>query len=329
MGDTTIKLDNAIIHGVTDSVAKFLDEWYNDNDFIVAHTSGSTGTPKPIKLAKSDLKESALSTCKIFNIKSESIMVLPLSPDYIAGKMMIVRAIVSGATLWVEKPSNTPLKQDYGTIDLLPIVPSQIESIISNHQKHNIRSLIVGGGAIPRLTEEKLINTGIRAYATYGMTETCSHVALREIMPNNDIYKAINGISFSVDNRNCLIINPDMCYSYGRIITNDIVNLLDKYTFNWLGRFDNVINTAGIKVFPEQIEKALSQVINLPFYVIGTPDDKWGEAVTLYIESENINLEILQQKIQPLLDKYSMPKKIKCVKQFLRTNSGKIKRIAL
>ena len=99
MGDTTIKLDNAIIHGVTDSVVNFLDEWYNDNDFIVAHTSGSTGAPKPIKLAKSDLKESALSTCKIFNINSESIMVLPLSPDYIAGKMMIVRAIVSGDTL--------------------------------------------------------------------------------------------------------------------------------------------------------------------------------------------------------------------------------------
>lgn len=328
MGNSTIKLDRTIIHGADEKVMRFIDEWMDETDCVLAHTSGSTGTPKPIRLLKQDMLQSARATCEFFGINETSTMVMPLSVDYIAGKMMIVRAMVSGAILWIEAPSNSPLIQNYGDIDLLPVVPSQILSIIDKSNNRQIKNLIVGGGAIPANVETKLIASGINAYSTYGMTETCSHVALRKIAHEQDLYEALPGIRFSTDDRDCLIVNAPY-FSFKKLQTNDIVELVDDAHFKWVGRYDNVINTAGIKVFPEEIEAVLSTIIDAPFYIIGTPDDKWGEAVTLYIEGKMVDVDNIEKQTRCLLDRYRVPKKIICVDRFERTESGKIKRVRL
>lgn len=324
MGYSGIKLDRAIIYNADDNVKMFLDEWHNNNNYVNAHTSGSTGAPKKICLTKKDMEKSAIATCSYFGITEKSILVLPLSPNYIAGKMMIVRAIVSGAKLFIEKPSNNPIKQDYGTIDLIPIVPSQINSVIKSSYSSNIKNVIIGGGAIPKDVELKIINSGINSYASYGMTETCSHVALRHIVNGGDIYESLSGFTFSVDNRKCLIISaPD--FSFNTIITNDIVELFDSTHFKWIGRWDNVINSGGIKIYPEEIEKTLSEIIVDPFYITATPDDKWGEVVTLYVENQQINIHELETNIkQKLTNHFYYPKKIITVGKFNRTSTGKI-----
>lgn len=307
------------------STLRFVDEWLNESPFIVAHTSGSTGKPKEIQLLKSDMIESATETCRFFNINNNSTLVSPLSADYIAGKMMIVRAIVSGAKLYVEQPSNQPLKLDYGEIDLMPLVPSQIDWLLSGCKYiSNIRNLIIGGGALSPTKERELINRGLNAYATYGMTETCSHIALRHI--SSQLYHTLPHITVATDYRDCLVINSPR-FSFKSIVTNDIVELVDSTRFKWIGRFDNVINSGGIKLFPETIEQKLASVISCPFYIVGEPDDHWGEIVSLYIETGYIDKEDILNKATSLLDKYSIPKKITCVQQFYRTESGKIKRI--
>lgn len=322
---STIELDRAIIHNADEPVMRFIAEWQNREQYIIAHTSGSTGHPKSIRLMKQDMLKSAIATCKKLGIGNSPCMVMPLSADYIAGKMMIVRAMVSGGELWVERPSNEPIHQDYGSIDLIPIVPSQINALLHSQFSHNISNVLIGGGAITADCEEKLISSGINAYATYGMTETCSHVALRHL--GTDTYEALPGITFDIDNRNCLVINAPQ-FTFGTITTNDIVDLCDHTKFKWVGRYDNVINTGGIKVFPEDIERKLQDLIDLPFYITGTPDAKWGEAVTLYIESKQYDTSTLHEKIKSKLDnRYHIPKRIICVEKFQRTQSGKIKRI--
>lgn len=319
ISDTLAHIFNA------DEVAlKFIHEWHNDLPYIEAHTSGSTGTPKKIKLLKQDMIESAIATCKFFEISKSSTLVLPLSANYIAGKMMIVRAIVSGADLWIEEPSNTPIKKDYGQIDLLPIVPSQIDWIINESTYSNqIRNLIIGGGAISPTREQALISSKINAFATYGMTETCSHIALRHITKKE--YITLPDISISHDDRNCLVIDAPK-FSFNRIVTNDIVEIIDSNHFIWLGRYDNIINSGGVKIVPEQIEEIISKIIRFPFYIIGEKDDKWGEVVSLYIETTYIDEKEIINKASEILDKYTVPKRIKCIAEFERTPNGKIKR---
>ena len=136
------------------TVDDFLKEWHSEEPFVVAHTSGSTGKPKEIKLLKADMRASAALTTSFFSIDSGSTLLLCLSPDYIAGKMMIVRAEEDGATLLVESPSNRPLEHFSGaTVDLLAVVPSQA-LWLAEHQEslYNVRNMSVGGGeTTPRL----------------------------------------------------------------------------------------------------------------------------------------------------------------------------------
>lgn len=323
----TINNSLKLIHNIDETTLSFLKEWHNDLPYIIATTSGSTGTPKSIKLLKKDMIKSAMATCNFFYINEDSTLVLPLSTNYIAGKMMIVRAIVSKSNIWIEQPSNQPLKKDYGIIDLIPVVPSQIDWIISGCQYNNkIKTLLVGGGNLTISKEKNLLSLGIDAYVSYGMTETCSHIALRKI--SNPIYETLSGISISQDSRNCLIINAPQ-FSYKHLVTNDIIELIDDKHFIWKGRYDNVINTGGVKIYPEKIEYKLSQLITQPFYIIGEKDEFWGEIIVLYIEAKDINKTRLLEKISEILDKFEIPKKIVCVETFKYTHSGKIKRLLL
>lgn len=310
------------IHNADSSTINFVEEWHNELPYIMAKTSGSTGKPKEIRLLKKDVAQSATATCSFFNINSNSTLVSPLSSNYIAGKMMIVRAIISGAKLWIEQPSNNPLQQDYGSIDLLPIVPSQVDWLINECKyTHTIRNLIIGGGVLSKQREDGITRLNLNAYATYGMTETCSHIALRKLP--NDIYQTLPGISITQDDRKCLKVEATQ-FSFKELTTNDIIEIIDSTHFKWVGRYDNVINSGGVKIYPEDIERKLSEIISQPFFIIGSPDEKWGECVTLYVENGNENHKKLIEYCRNTLDKYSVPKRIICVKQFERTESGKI-----
>lgn len=313
---------------LTDEAQRFIDEWNNEVPFVTAQTSGSTGYPKEIRLLKADMACSAYATNSRFGISPASRLLCPLSSDYIAGKMMIVRALLAGCELILEKPSNSPLAENYGDIDLMAVVPSQCQALLNNPTaSRTLKNLIVGGAAINASLEHHLLNMPWRTFATYGMTETCSHVALRKI--GSDVYEAMPGISFSIDPTQRLIINAPE-YSFKKLITNDMADLLSDSSFRWLGRFDNVINSGGIKFHPEQLEKMLEGRIDFPFFFRGVPDEKWGEAIEMVIEcaeghSEAAVREGMNACVRHLPHR-AIPKRIILTENLPRTNNGKLKR---
>ncbi len=289
----------------------FTGEFLDSRDYVTARTSGSTGTPKVIHLLKTDMIASARATCRFFGIGPESQMVCPLSADYIAGKMMIVRALVSGSRLRMIQPAASPLRNlgplD-GPIDLLPVVPAQVEPLLDDRRLPRVRNLLIGGGELPHALASRLAGLGVNAWASYGMTETCSHVALRRI--DSDRFTAMPGVSFSTDSRGCLIVNiPAM--SIGRVVTNDIVNLLSPREFQWLGRHDNVINSGGVKIHPETDERILAPALgDSRFYITSRPSARWGrEAVMVVIRSALTDSEILAA-CRALLPRHHIPKAI-------------------
>lgn len=304
--------------------AEFSKEWQSDRNYIVAHTSGSTGKPKEIKLLKDDMIVSARATNRFFGLKAADTLVCPLSLDYIAAKMMAVRAFEANANLVLQTPSNN-LTIDYETA-LLAIVPSQVDSLLQQpHLCKTIHNIIIGGAQLSDDRRAALISAGFNAYETYGMTETCSHVALKRVDEN--YFKAIGDVTFNVDERHCLVANvPSM--SIKRVATNDVVELIDSTSFKWIGRFDNVINTGGIKVHPEQLEKTIRNVIgnDYEFYIMGAPDEKWGQIVTMVIASPDDVADEMAEKLADVLDHKIMPKKIIAVDKLERTSNGKLKR---
>ncbi len=314
---------------LTEAGERFLREWENDSEYISAHTSGSTGTPKEIHLLKEDMRQSARATNSFFKIARDSIIVSPLSAGYIAGKMMIVRALEAGCRLFSEEPSNHPLRKNYGSVDLLPIVPSQIDGLLESQYLPTIRNIIVGGAPMSSEQERKLtVISSLNIYSTYGMTETCSHVALRAI--GQPLYEAMPGITFDVDSRSCLIVKAPG-FSFGELTTNDIVALTDSTHFCWKGRADNVVISGGIKIFPEEIEQKVSEHIPWNFYFIGEPDSKWGERLIMKVEYAGIETEHIERRLRDILSanlpKFHFPKEIIFLPEFSRTSNGKIRRV--
>ncbi|MCM1021488.1 MAG: AMP-binding protein [Muribaculum sp.] len=323
-----------MIHDPYNQVSEFINEWNSDVDYIVAYTSGSTGKPKKICLPKRDLIHSAETTCRFFSIQPGENLYLPLSPDYIAGKMMVVRSLISGAHLFVDRPSNNITGCNQRRFKLAAIVPSQVGSFVKNTPDGYCKYLIVGGG---RMTEKQrtllLSRNDITSYATYGMTETSSHVALSLVSSQNpeEIYTALPGVNFTIDCRNCLVINSEY-YSFGRLVTNDIVELRSDISFRLIGRADNVINSGGLKICPEEVEQKLSALISAPYYITWRPSAKWGHEVILLIETSATDMpdkDILLNKIRKDLPHHQCPKDIIFMGKFERTESGKIKRIHL
>ncbi len=309
-------------------LADFLEEWEGANDFVVAHTSGSTGTPKEMRLLKSDMRASARMTNAFFKIGSGSRLLLCLSPSYIAGKMMIVRAIEAGAELMVEAPSNHVLAGYAGGVfDLVAVVPSQaLELMTDKNRLSFIRTMIIGGGEVSANLRRMVVANHVSAYATYGMTETCSHVALAKIEAQVEPFTALPPIWFETDARGCLVVHTPH-FSTQQFVTNDIVELLSESQFFWRGRYDNVINTGGIKIFPEEVEKSIAGAVDGRFYVTSRKSEKWGSEVVLVLECDAMDEQGKQRLLKQLasvLPKYSVPKDVVCKKHFRETSSGKM-----
>lgn len=302
----------------------FLQKWFDDSDEIIANTSGSTGKPKAIKLRKTAMRNSARMTNEFFGLDASKTALLCLPASYIAGKMMLVRAIVGGFNILTVEPQANPFENLNIDIDFTAITPYQLNHSAQTLKSSKIKNIIVGGGHVNAKTEALAAEIPASMFETYGMTETASHIALRCFNGDNksDYFTALNGVSISVDERGCLVIDAPHITDK-KLITNDIVEIQNERTFRWLGRADSVINSGGIKLFPEQIEKKLETIIASNFFISSLPDDLLGAKLILVIESD-APVENLQPVLHTALGKYEIPKEIFYIEQFQYSISNKI-----
>mgnify|MGYP000725257966 FL=1 len=305
---------------IWNDVNQFISEWYSTNIEMDLKTSGSTGKPKSISVKKDWMQNSAELTRKTFGLKKGDSALLCMPMKYVAGKMMVVRALELGLDLKVVEPSSNPLKNMDEIIDFAAMVPFQLENSLNDLDQ--VKTLIVGGGQVSQQLIEKLQKISTQIFETYGMTETLTHVAIKPLNgPNiSDLFRALDGIHFEKDDRGCLAIHASALNPVP-IVTNDLVELIDENSFRWLGRFDNVINSGGVKIIPELVEaKLLSIIPNNRFFINGESDESLGEKVVLVVEGNVIEISF------DSLEKFEKPKEIYFISEFLETESGKIRR---
>ena len=299
----------------------FLIQWFNNELFITVQTSGSTGKPKKIKLAKKAMVYSALATGNYFNLNEKTSAFLCLSTKYIAGKMMLVRAMVLGWHLDILETNTKPLANTKKNYDFGAMVPLQVHHSIADLD--HTKQLIIGGGAIDNNLFKKIIGLKTDCYATYGMTETITHIAVKKIALNVDYYTVLPQITIAKDARDCLVIQaPHLTQE--PVITNDLVQLKGKNQFKWLGRFDTIINSGGVKIIPEAVEAKLAALISQRFFISSIPDALLENKVILIIEGSPYPLDL--KELADYLSQYEIPKNIYFTPKFVVTDTKKIQR---
>jgi O-succinylbenzoic acid--CoA ligase len=301
-------------------IGAFILEWFSNSDTIVLTTSGTTGYSKNIEVSKQSMINSALATGVFFDLKPSDAALLCLPVKYIGGKMMLVRSFVLGLQMDNVAPSSTPLKGINKKYDFIAMVPMQVEQSIRN--LNGVKKVIIGGAKISESLKNQLLLVPNSIYETYGMTETVSHIAAKKIQ--DPFFTILPNISIFKDDRGCLVINAPHI-SKEPVVTNDLVDLVSETQFSYIGRIDSVINSGGVKLFPEAIESKLSVHIKERFFLIESPDSLLGQKVVLVVEGPKKDLD---DTIFAQLTPFEKPKEIRFVPKFKETESGKIMRKA-
>ncbi len=284
------------------------------------------------------MKASALATAYAIGLQAGQTSLVCLDTHYIAGIMMLVRSLEVGMNILAVEPCANPFENigDQKDIHFTALVPYQVKAILQSPQKkyfNQLKNILIGGAPLDELTKLELQDYSCQFYESYGMTETISHIALKKIngINKSDYFKTLKGITIRQDKRGCLCIKAP--YLADEIISNDVVELKNLQEFIWLGRFDHVINSGGVKIFPESVEKKIEVLfgqlkIDNSFFVAGLPDERLGEAATLLIEGEfsKDQLSNIETRLKKYLAKFEMLRSIQCIEKFIKTATGKVNR---
>jgi len=322
------KLSNPALHQWEKDIFEFISVWIDNKETIEVQTSGTTGAPSKYLVFKKSMIVSAGKTLDFFDLKPGDTALLSLSPQYIAGKLMIVRAFVGGLNLIVREPSGTPLENFDVDIDFAAMVPMQVQKQIEVNPGafKKVKTLIIGGGEVSLSLKEELQTVSTQVWETYGMTETLTHIALKRVNGSgkSEWFTALQGVKVQKSSSDCLEVEVDGITT-GKLTTSDIVEFNDSGQFKIIGRADDVINTGGIKVMPALIEKKIEKWITRCFVVSSVPDKTLGEKVVLVIEGDSYDDTELKENLK-VLKFYETPKEVIFLKEFPRTETGKIKR---
>lgn len=307
----------------------FLQEWFSPSPTIKAQTSGSTGEPSIVDLPRQVMISSALRTIEYFSLKEGDRTLLNLPCRFIAGKMMVVRAITGKMDLVTTDPSlESDLLTNY-TFDLGAMVPHQVIKLLESdsgiRKIENIRNLLIGGSSIQATLEAQVARLKNRVVSTYGMTETASHIAIRTLSGpgRSEVYECLPGITVSMGKNDCLQVHVP---GQGTLQTKDMAELISNTAFRILGRADDVIISGGIKYWPEAIEKKLAGVISERYVISSVPDDRLGEKLVLVMETKTADTEMIQRKLTEALLPFERPRRICLLEKFPETENGKLKR---
>lgn len=315
----------------------FMIKWLEGLEFMNLKTSGSTGITKSICITRSQFELSAKMTGSAFGIGKGAIALVCLNIDYIAGMMMLIRGLELDWELYIVAPSANPFLAfaENVSFDFVAMVPMQLESVLENEASleylKNIKMILLGGAPVSVQLIKKIQKTNNSVYLSYGMTETVSHIALRELNPNESTdYQAFSEVEIGIDERGCLNIIGAIT-NQKLIQSNDMVTITSKNRFKWIGRADNVINSGGIKIVLDQVDLKVGEVfdklnITHPYFSWYEEDAVLGQKLILFLEGVS-NYELENKiifELSVVLSKYETHKGVYFVQNFEKTNTEKI-----
>lgn len=322
-----------------ESTFTFIREWLSGEEMFTTQTSGSTGEPKLITFTREQMTASARLTAQALSLKPSYQALVCIDTRYIGGKMMLARSFVTGMKILAVDPCACPLQKiPVDTcVNFAAFVPYQVQSMLVSKHPHFLNNpdvAIIGGAPLDKQTIGQLQGLLCRCYATYGMTETLSHIALCTLNGplRDEQFHTLPGISLDKDERGCLV--AEVPFLEEKVITNDLVELTGPDTFQWLGRWDNVINSGGVKVIPEKVEATLEKIfseagITSRFFIHGIPDKTFGNKVVLVVEAAGHTQGLLEKIFPEILTRipaYERPREVLITENFIATGSGKINR---
>lgn len=328
-----------------EAILEIVERWHAGQEVFILHTSGSTGKPKAMRFSRNQLERSARQTAHAFELEAGDAALLCLPVRYVAGFMMVIRALHLGLHLYAEPSRREVAQQASPAVDFAALLPMQLESSWEAADSWppalaGAKAVLLGGAPIPKALSMRLREEApAPVYHTYGMTETLTHVAVRRLdgQHQTDLFSALSGVRFSTDERACLVVDNPV--TEAPVVTNDRVKLLDGQHFQYLGRIDNVINSGGLKLQLEEVEARCGAVLRASgwlkpgqaFFAFAAPDAELGQRLELAMDCDGesvaaANAEAIREILRQSMPRHHAPKTVHLLPVFRYTETGKIDR---
>ncbi|SMC91137.1 o-succinylbenzoate--CoA ligase [Kibdelosporangium aridum] len=312
-----------------------------DPTAVVVATSGSTGEPKGVLLSKSALLASAEATHK--RLGGPGRWVLATTPRYIGGIQVLVRSLLSEMP-----PVPVDLESGFRVPDFVAavkevlkapsrhytaLVPTQLARIVAVPEGlAALRCLdgVVMGGA-PLSDELREAAAGAKLVSAYGMSETASGCVYDGV--------PLEGVRVKLVNDRVAITGPVLARGYrgrpdltqesfadGWFITSDLGRIVDG-KLEILGRADDMINTGGVKVPANAVERLLERHVEAAC-VVALDHPEWGQIVAAAVVGD-VDIEHLRRHVRAELGAPAVPKVLKVIEEMPLRGPGKVDRAAV
>lgn len=321
------------------------------NAALLVPTSGSTGDPRVASLSGVALTASADATHQVLGGEGRWLLALPTS--HIAGLQVLVRSLRAGLAPGVVDLSAgftvNAFAEAVHALDVTAserphytaLVPTQLQRLLDDgdgvEALWQLDAVLLGGAAAPARLLERARDAGVTVVRTYGMTETCGGCVYDGApLPGVEVTVGEDGV--------VRIAGPVLFDGYrdgrdsgvvgGVLTTSDLGRWDADGTLVVDGRADNVVNSGGVKVPAEAVERALLDLAGVEgAVVVGAPDEDWGERVVAVVAEtvghEALSVPGVRAALRSRLPDAWLPREVVSVARLPQLPSGKPDRVAV
>lgn len=352
---------------VGDDVATEATEVDLNHVTTIMYTSGTTGRPKGVQQTFGNHWHSAIGSALNLGLHADDRWLAVVPIFHISGFSILMRGLIYGMTVELhEKFDPMILNERFlsGEVTRVSLVPTMLKDVLASQSANTtypqaLRTVLLGGGPVDRLTLAQAQQRGMQVIQSYGMTETASQIVALDMQDalrkNGSAGKPLFAVQLKIADATGATshgaqesgyiwvktptLTPGYLHDNQRLATDMVAGwfktgdygYLDEEGFLFIqGREGDMISSGGENIFPDEVEQAYADYPDLDkISVVGVPDERWGAVPVAFVSGQNLSRSDLRAYGRERLAHYKVPQRFYRLNDWPTTASGKVQRVKL